>query len=102
MFECPYCGEKTISIKDKHLIGYWMTRNCGNCGTRVGGRPIPLALIYFVYSWNALWWISLYVYSSMTGNPDISYLLYMVICWIVLDIININVIPLGAMKKKPE
>jgi hypothetical protein len=100
MFECPYCGEKTISLKDKHLLGYWLTRTCKNCDARIGARPIPLALIYCVYTWEVLWFLTMYVYSVMTGKPDIGYLLYMVVGWIILDIINIGVIPMGVMKKK--
>ena len=100
MFECPYCGEKTISLKEKHLLGYWLTRNCPNCNTRISARPIPLAVMYCIYTWNVMWFFALFVYSYMQGAADVSYLLYMVIGWIILDIININVVPLGAMKSK--
>lgn len=100
MFECPRCGEKSISIKEKYLLGHWMTRTCPRCQARLGARPIPLAFLYFVYTWNILWFITLYVHSSMKLNPDPIYFLYMIVGWILLDITNLFVIPLGAMKRK--
>ncbi len=100
MFDCPYCGEKTISIRDKHLLGYWMSVNCKDCGARVGAKPIPLALMYFVHTWNIIWFVTLYVYSSMKGTPDMIYFLYMIIGWIILDIVSLGLIPMGAMKPK--
>ena len=100
MFECPRCGEKTISVKEKYLLGYWMSRSCPSCNARIGASPIPLALLYCVYTWNALWFITMYVYSTIMDKPDPIYLLYMVIGWILLDVTNLFVIPLGTMKRK--
>ncbi|TPW16801.1 MAG: hypothetical protein FD130_911 [Halothiobacillaceae bacterium] len=94
MYICPYCGEKSISFKEKYKLGLWMTSECKRCSAKLSAYPIPLALLHAVYAWNLFWWPSLYHFKS-----DPIYFLYLVLFWIVLDMLNVLFIPLGVMKR---
>ena len=96
-FKCPHCREETISLKDKYRLGWWMTTICSKCGSRIAAFPWTLLMLNMVYVWNVLWWVGM-----INFNHSYHYLIYLVICWILLDLINVYFMPLCRLKKKAE
>ncbi|MFC1751169.1 hypothetical protein ACFL2V_20485 [Pseudomonadota bacterium] len=96
-FKCPSCNESTLSLIDKYRLGWWMTTHCNNCGVRIAAFPWTLMLIFFFYVWNVVWWAGL-----VNFNHSYHYLIYMVVCWVVIDLANIYLMPLSALKPKAK
>lgn len=96
-YECPRCGEKSISPKAKYLAGKWSVIHCPNCGARLCAYPLLLAGFYVLYVWDVMWFAYMWRY---TGNA--MHLVYMVIVWIVLDFLNVKLMPLASMKAKSK
>ncbi len=96
-FHCPRCKQPTLSMKDKYLIGWWKTANCGGCGARITAYPILLMIYSFLYVWNIIWWVGMAQF-----NDSLHYLIYMAVIWLLLDFFNIQLIPLAAMKDKAK
>ena len=94
-YKCPSCKEETISLKEKYLTGMWMTTTCNSCGARVAALPLVLMLIWFCYVWNVIWWVGMSVF-----NGSWHYMIYMVVGWLILDFLNVNLIPLASLRAK--
>lgn len=94
-FKCPHCREETLSLKDKYRLGWWATLNCSKCGGRVAAFPWVLLMMTMLYVWNLLWWVGM-----MNFKHSYHYLGYLVLCWVLLDLINIYFMPLCRLKKK--
>lgn len=97
MFTCPACQKDTISIKSKYLAGLWRPIRCGQCGAKLTAYPWLLMGLHMVYVWNVLWFFGLYV---LDGKDPINFL-YMAMAWVVLDVLNLQLIPLAVMRKQP-
>lgn len=97
MFPCPHCEQSAVSIKDKYLLGIWLTRRCRNCAARLSANPIVLAIIDMLYVWNILWFGVLYFFDSDPYN-----FLYMAIAWLFLDIMNVAFVPLSVVEQPEE
>lgn len=95
MFPCPRCREDCISYKDKYLAGLWRTISCPRCGARLCANPWILMFLHMTYVWNVLWFYGLYHFE---GDPI--YFLYMAIGWLVLDVLNLQLVPLSAMRNR--
>ncbi len=96
-FKCPSCQEESISIKDKFRLGWWLTTRCGQCETRVAAFPWTLMLLFFLHTWNVIWWFGLYHFEG--GGQ---YLLYMGIGWVLIELINLFFMPLCSLRRKTE
>lgn len=96
-FKCPSCREETISLKQKYLLGWWMTTTCSHCGARVAAFPWTLTLLFFAYVWNVIWWFGLYHF-----NGGLHYFLYMALFWVLLDVTNVFFMPLASLRRKTE
>lgn len=96
-FKCPSCRAETISLKDKYRLGWWLTTTCSQCGARVAAFPWTLMLVSFTYVWNVIWWFGLYHF-----NGGLHYFIYMAICWVLLDLANIYLMPLASLRRKTE
>lgn len=97
MIECPCCKQTCISLGEKYKLGIWKTVHCRQCGAKLTAHPIALALVDFVYVWNVSWFgVLAYI------EKDMNYLLYLVIGWLVVDIINLMVVPLAILSRKKE
>ena len=95
--ECPQCGEQTISIKQKLKAGKWATIYCPDCGARMCSNPIVLALLYFVLTWNILFFGYLAVHES-----SINYAITMLAGWAIIEFFMFY-IPLNRMRAlKPD
>jgi len=94
-FKCPSCREQTISLKQKYLLGWWMTTTCGGCGARIAAFPWTLMALFFLYVWNVVWWVGMIHY---TGSYH--YLIYMAVIWVLLDLINVYLMPMASLRKK--
>lgn len=97
LFRCPCCREATIPLRDKYRLGWWLTTTCSNCGARLAAFPWTLMLLFFFYLWNVIWWFGLYHF-----NGGSHYFIYMVICWALLDLANIYLMPLCTLRRKAE
>ncbi len=102
MFPCPNCEKNTISLKSKLLAGYWKVIFCPSCNARLSAHPIFLPLLNFVYVWDVFWFFGLYYLdrSPIDLSRDPIYFVYMVIGWILLDLLNLVLIPLAIMKRE--
>lgn len=100
-YQCPRCNEMTISVKEKFLTGLWQNIYCSDCGAKLCAYPIPLAILYFFHIWNVIWFFGMY---HFTGNK--MHFFYMAVVWVILNVINITVMPLAVMRpdkpKKPD
>lgn len=94
-FACPRCQEDTISFRDKYLAGVWRVIACPQCDARLTAYPILLLMIHMAYVWNILWFFGLYYFER-----DFIYFAYMAIGWIILDFLNVQIIPLAVLKNK--
>ena len=74
-----------------------MTTICSKCGSRIAAFPWTLLMLNMVYVWNVLWWVGM-----INFNHSYHYLIYLMICWILLDLINVYFMPLCRLKKKAE
>lgn len=97
MFKCPHCEQATISYKQKYLMGIWSVIRCPNCGTRLSAQPLLLMALDVGYVWNAVWWLGLYFF-----NREPIYFVYLVIGWLILDFLNVKLIPIAALRSKPS
>lgn len=94
-FACPRCQEDTISFRDKYLAGVWRVISCPQCAARLTAYPILLLMIHMAYVWNILWFFGLYYFER-----DFIYFAYMAMGWIILDFLNVQLIPLALLKNK--
>lgn len=76
-------------------MGFWGVKHCSACGARVAAFPWTLMLLSFLYVWNVIWWVGLIHF-----NDSYHYLIYMAVCWIALDLINIYFMPLASFKQR--
>lgn len=94
-FNCPHCKEPTLSWLDKYQLGLWMTKTCRNCGARISAVPLVLMAMHFIYAWNVLWWGALVHF-----NDSYHYVIYMAVCWVILDALNVAYMPLASLRQK--
>ena len=90
--ECPQCSENTITPAQKFKAGKWSTIFCPSCGARMCTNPIVLALLYFVLTWNLLFFGYMAVRES-----SISYAVMMIAGWALIEFF-IYYIPLSRMR----
>lgn len=95
MFPCPRCREDCISCKDKYLAGLWRTIGCSRCGAKLCANPWILMVLHMTYVWNVLWFYGLYHF----GGDPINFA-YMAIGWVVLDVLNVLLVPLSVMRQR--
>jgi hypothetical protein len=93
MFTCPRCNEDTVSIKDKYRAGLWLPIHCPKCGAKLTAYPWVLMIVHMLYVWNVVWFFGMYWF---TGNAF--HFVYMAVVWLVLDIVNVNLVPLAVMR----
>ena len=98
MFTCPACRQDTINYKSKYLTGLWQTIHCEQCGAKLTAYPWLLLGLHMIYVWNVLWFTGLYV---LDGQDPLNFL-YMAIMWVVLDVMNLQLVPLAVMRKHPS
>jgi len=96
-FNCPQCGQTTITTRQKYLAGMWRIIYCDECQARLCAQPILMALAYALYFW-ILAWFGFSVYFE--GN--IESLVYLIPAWLFLDFLNINLMPLAVMKSSAK
>lgn len=94
-FTCPRCGKDSITFREKYLAGIWRVVLCPDCGARLCAYPILLLLMHMAYVWNILWFFGLFYFKH-----DIVYFAYMAIGWMILDFLNVQLIPLAVLKDK--
>ena len=94
-FTCPRCEKNSITFREKYLAGIWRVVLCPDCGARLCAYPILLLLMHMAYVWNILWFFGLFYFKH-----DIVYFAYMAIGWMILDFLNIQLIPLAVLKDK--
>jgi hypothetical protein len=95
MFTCPNCRENSISIKNKYLAGWWKPITCPNCSRKLSAFPWLLMALDMVYVWNVMWFYGLYHF-DLDHSPV--YFVYMAVCWVILDVLNVQFMPLSIMK----
>jgi len=97
-FTCPKCKREGISLKDKYRASIWQVIYCDSCGARLCAQPFLLAFAYFIYTWTILSFIAIAFFKE-SFMP----ILYMIIVWLTLDIINVMSMPLSVLRplKKP-
>jgi len=94
-FNCPKCGQTSITTKQKYLAGVWHVINCNACEARLCAQPIVMALAYALYFWIIAWFAFT---TYFEGN--IESLFYLAPAWLLLDYLNINLMPLCILKPK--
>jgi len=94
-FNCPQCGQATITTRQKYLAGIWRIIYCSECKARLCGQPIIMGLAYALYFW-VLAWFGFTAYFTDSLEP----LLYLVPAWLFLDFLNINLMPLSILKSR--
>lgn len=97
MFQCPHCEQPSVSLKDKYLLGIWLTRRCRNCHARLSANPFFLGIIDMLYVWDVCWFGGLYFF-----DPDPYYFLYMAIGWLFLDVMNVAFVSLSVLAEPEE
>ncbi len=95
-FACPRCQKETVLLRDKFRLGLWLTTHCSSCGTRLCANPYLMVVVYFFHIWNVIWWPTI---AHFTGNYW--NLIYLFPCWLVIELINLNYVPMCCLKKKP-
>ena len=97
MYKCPRCHDICIPLKDKYRAGVWGVVYCEHCKAKLCAYPILLGLLYVVYCWDIAWFAGLYYFTH-------NYLdfVYMIIGWLILDALNITLMPLAVMKGSPR
>jgi predicted RNA-binding Zn-ribbon protein involved in translation (DUF1610 family) len=95
LFPCPKCHQNTIPLKEKYLVGIWMSVHCPQCGARVCAHPLLMTLLYFLYFWIAATCIFLAA-TSGSWQP----LVVMAALWLLVDLANIAWMPLRAMRPR--
>jgi len=93
-FTCPSCNKDSIPLKDKYAMGYWMTRRCIECNSLIANNAIILGVLTFAYLWNLLFFAGLAQF-----NESWHYFGYMLVIWVVLDLINIKYVPLMVIRR---
>lgn len=90
--ECPQCAEKTITTQQKLKAGKWANIYCPNCGARMCANPIVMALMYFILTWDILFFGYMAVRES-----SFTYTVLMIAGWLILELF-IFFIPLNRMR----
>ena len=94
-FKCPKCKEASISPRDKYRAGIWKIIFCPHCGARLCGNPVLMALAYMLYVWAFAWFI-FWALLEHTWLP----LLYLLPVWLLLDFLNLRLMPLSVMRPR--
>ena len=96
MFKCQRCGAPTISLFSKYKAGIWRDIYCDECHARMAANPIVLGAFHFLaYVQMTAWFIAIaYV------TKDLSNLWYVLLFWIIFDILNVMLVPLVVLKPK--
>jgi len=98
-FPCPKCEQSGISIKDKFRVGYWRETHCAQCNARLCANPWFLAPFSLVYMWLLATCAFLFMFEDVGAMA----IVYAVIGWLVIDILNIMLIPMSVMRNRnPE
>ncbi|MBI3773155.1 MAG: hypothetical protein HY272_10720 [Gammaproteobacteria bacterium] len=93
-FKCPRCKALVFSWQDKYRMGFWGVKHCSGCNARVAAFPWTLVLLSFLYVWNVVWWAALIHF-----NHSYHYLIFMALCWVLLDLLNVYFMPLASFKQ---
>lgn len=94
-FECPTCHARTIAFWLKYLSMPMVKVRCYECGASVyvdyiiAGVLNVSQLMVFVY-----FGVSLFL------HQNIKFIAYLIVCWVVIDIVKILYLPLKAEIKK--
>ena len=96
MFKCKRCEQPTISVFDKYKMGLWQEVYCSNCNARLAAHPVVLGAFHFLaYVQMVAWFVALfYIYH------DVNYLFYIIVFWIVFDILGLLLVPMVVLKPK--
>ena len=99
MYSCPRCKTRSISLRDKHKTGMWGDIFCPTCGARLCARPYLLGPVWVAYTWDVVWFASMFYF---TGNP--MNFVYMVLVFLLIDAVTVHYMPLAVMTPahKPE
>jgi hypothetical protein len=88
---CPHCDAKVYTWWDKYRAGKWALLTCPQCGGRACAQPIIMIVLYFFYMWDVV------LFGYLTFLAGASYLLVMLIAWLILDYFSIY-IPLSPLR----
>ena len=91
---CPRCKEETITWWQKYKAAKWALIDCPKCGARICSHPFILVAYTMLYVWDLMLFGTLYYLKR-----DISFLIALVVFWIILDIFSLY-LPISAMKRK--
>lgn len=92
-FNCPKCNQPSFSWQAKYAMAYWIWRVCSQCNAKVCANPIILSLFHMLYFWVLAFFIYLAFYQKQFLP-----VLYLVVIWIIIDILNIWLLPLSYRK----
>jgi len=93
-YQCPYCKQLGVPLKDKYFAGHWASINCRLCRARLCSHPIFQAMAYGLYTWGVAWW-------SFMAYFDKSYftLIYIIPTWILIDLLNVRYVQLSVLRR---
>lgn len=98
MFNCKRCDYPSISVFAKYRAGIWQDIYCSNCHARMACNPIILGAFYFfAYVQMTMWFLAMAYF-----NQDLTYLIYIVVFWVIFDILNVMLVPLVVLKPKQQ
>ncbi|MBL1260360.1 MAG: hypothetical protein COB33_007510 [Thiotrichaceae bacterium] len=92
-FPCPKCEQPGISPKNKYRAGYMQDTFCAHCNVRLSANPwflVPFSLIY-------MWVLAVCTFLYVFDGAGMMALLYGVIGWLVVDALNVLLIPMIEM-----
>ncbi len=92
-YPCPKCEQPGVSLKNKYRLGYMQDTFCEHCNVRLSANPWFLVPFSLVYMWVLAICAFLYVFESV-GMMAVA---YAVIAWLVVDALNVMLIPMTAM-----
>ena len=94
-FICPNCKEHSIPLRDKYKAGMWRVIHCGHCRARLCAQPWVLAIGSMFYVW-AMAWFGFWSFLEHSLVP----LLYLIPVWLILDFLNIQLMPLSTLRSR--
>ena len=95
-FPCPKCEQPGVSLKEKYRLGYMRDTHCEHCNVRLSANPWFLVPFSLVYMWALAVCAFLYMFEGIGGMAVV----YAVVAWVVVDMLNIMLIPMKIMEER--
>jgi DNA-directed RNA polymerase subunit RPC12/RpoP len=96
-YTCPSCKTESIPLTDKYRAGQWRVIHCPHCNARLCAQPWVLMVGWMIYVWAAAWF-GFWAWLEHTWLP----LLYLIPVWLLLDFLNVTLMPLAVMRPKGQ